>query len=126
MGAKAYEDTMRRIEDPKLSEARVFSAVTNGLERHASEGRTSENLKDYLAKNQRLWVNLRNAAAASDNQLPMDLRGRLVSLALWVDRYTSDILKGTGDVQDIISVNRSIMAGLTGATGVSDGAQATA
>lgn len=114
MGTKAYEQTMRQIESLKMSEAKIFSAVTNGLERHSSDGRKSDTLKSYLIKNQRLWVAVRNGLAAEDNAYPVELKGQLISLSLWVDRYTNQVLKGEAGVEDLIQVNKDIIAGLSG------------
>lgn len=123
MGAKAYAETMRSIEDPKVSEAKIFTAVTRGLERHAGEGRKSENLKEYLAKNQKLWVAVKNMVSTTDNGLPEKLRGDLASIAIWVDKHTSSVLTGEGEVSDLISVNQSVMNGLMGKTEVPASAQ---
>ncbi len=114
MGARAYQRTMESIADPKASEAKVISAVTSGIERHAGEGRHSGALKDYLVKNQKLWVALRSDLASSDNPLPTDLKARLVSLSLWVDRQISAFLAGDGGIEEIVAVNRSVVAGLSG------------
>lgn len=117
MGARAYQQTMDSIADPKVSEAKVISAVTNGLERHAEEGRHSGPLRDYLIKNQKLWSALRSDLSSSDNTLPTDLKAKLVSLSLWVDRQTSAFLTGGGGISEIIAVNRSLAAGLCGNAG---------
>lgn len=117
MGARAYQRTMESIADPKVSEARVISAVTKGLERYAAEGRNSVPLREYLVKNQRLWVTLRNDLASSGNSLPTDLKARLVSISLWVDRQTSAFLTGHGGIEELVAVNRSLAAGLNGNAG---------
>lgn len=114
MGARAYQQTMRSIEDPRDSEARMFSAVTGGLERHKDEGRRSPVLKEWLVRNQRLWNALRNSVATAENQLPADLRARLLSISLWVDRHTAAFLRGEAEVDDLIAVNRAVAAGLAG------------
>lgn len=118
MGARAYQRTMDSIADPKASEAKVFSAVTNGLERFAEQGRHSSALQDYLVKNQKLWVAIRNDLSTEDNPLPTELKANLVSLSMWVERQTKEFLTGGGGIEEIIAVNRSVAAGLNGKKGV--------
>lgn len=113
-GIEAYKQTMRDIQSPKDAEAKIISAITKGLERHAPEGYKSSFLKDYLVKNQRLWVAVRNDTGSEGNSLPVALRAQLVSLSLWVERHTVSVLTGQADVQDLIDLNRRIIAGLSG------------
>ena len=113
-GIQAYKKTMEDISSPRDQEAKVISAITKGLERHASEGPKSASLKDYLVKNQRLWVAVRNDTGSEGNTLPQALRAQLVSLSLWVERHTTSVLTGEGDVQELIDINRSLIAGLSG------------
>lgn len=113
-GIEAYKQTMREIQSPKDSEAKIISAITKGLERHAPEGFKSSSLKDYLVKNQKLWVAVRNDTGSEGNSLPVALRAQLVSLSLWVERHTASVLTGMGDVQDLIDVNHNLIAGLSG------------
>lgn len=113
-GIEAYKQTMRDIQSPKDSEAKVISAITKGLERHASEGYKSSQLKDYLVKNQRLWVAVRNDTGSEGNLLPTDLRAKLVSISIWVERHTASVLTGKDDVQELINVNHRVIAGLSG------------
>lgn len=113
-GIEAYKQTMRDIQSPKDSEAKIISAITKGLARHASEGHKSAQLKDYLVKNQRLWVAVRNDTGSEGNLLPTDLRARLVSISMWVERHTASVLTGKDDVQELINVNQRVIAGLSG------------
>lgn len=115
-GIQAYKKTMEDISTPRDQEAKVISAITKGLERHAGEGPKSSSLKDYLVKNQRLWVAVRNDTGSEGNTLPQTLRAQLVSLSLWVERHTTSVLTGEGDVQELIEINRSLIAGLSGQT----------
>jgi len=115
MGARAYQQTMQSIAEPRDSEAKVFSAVTGGLERHKEEGRKSPLLKEWLARNQKLWNALRTNVSTTENQLPADLRARLLSLSMWVDRHTAAFLRGEAEIDDLIAVNRAVAAGLAGA-----------
>jgi flagellar biosynthesis activator protein FlaF len=47
-----------------------------------------------------------------DNALPTDLKARLISLALWVQRYTPAVMGGTASPDPLIAVNKNILEGL--------------
>lgn len=113
-GIEAYKKTEQVIASPRDSEAKVILAVNKGLERFAEEGPQSPSLKDYLLKNQRLWVAVRQDTASEGNSLPAALRAQLVSLSIWVEKHTIEVLKGAADVRDLIEVNNSLIGGLAG------------
>lgn len=116
----AYRQTIRETEEPRKAERRVFSTVTGQLDRYkaAFEGRDLEaqgHLREALAKNRTLWSLLLSDATHSDNTLPNDLKAQIISIAMFVDRHTVNVLKGEGDVTVLIDVNRSVMDGLKAA-----------
>lgn len=43
---------------------------------------------------------------------PDTLRAAIVSLGLWVDRYTTDVAAGRDRIDSLIDINRSIIEGL--------------
>ncbi len=45
--------------------------------------------------------------------MPMTLRASIISLALWVSKYSSDVLREGADLEPLIDVNRSMMEGLS-------------
>lgn len=42
----------------------------------------------------------------------MALRGQIISLALWVSRYSSQVLREGADIDPLIDINRTMMEGL--------------
>ncbi len=50
--------------------------------------------------------------SSEGNQLPKELRAQIIGLGLWVGRETIQVLDGTGDIDALINVNRTIMEGL--------------
>lgn len=42
------------------------------------------------------------------------MRASIISLALWVDHFTSDVVTGRESIDDLIAVNRDIIDGLSG------------
>ena len=52
---------------------------------------------------------------SSDNQLPKELRAQLLSIAIWVNKYSVPAMKSEASLEPLISVNKQIMEGLRGA-----------
>ena len=69
-------------------------------------------LMEALDANRRLWNVLSADCAAPENKLPMTLRGQIISLAMWVARYSSEVLRDGADVEPLIDINRTMMEGL--------------
>jgi flagellar protein FlaF len=124
MSIKEYARTAIQTDDPRKVEYRAFLAVTQELERSRESQPTDDNVKKALWRNQKLWGLLRGDLMNEQNALPSDLKARLVSLSLYVDKHTSHFLAGTAKLDTLIDINRSIMAGLNGQTpGPQEGAR---
>jgi flagellar protein FlaF len=61
--------------------------------------------------NRKLWTIFQTDLADPANALPDQVKANLISLAIWVQKYTGRVLDGA-PVQPLIDVNRSIMEGL--------------
>lgn len=55
--------------------------------------------------------------ATEGNQLPDDLRARIISIGMWVEKYTSQVITGRDTIDDLIVVNRAIIEGLANENG---------
>ena len=67
---------------------------------------------DAALWNRRVWSAFKVDLLDEGNKLPEVTRGKLVSLALWVERETAQILSYKSDLSSVIGVNRIIMEGL--------------
>jgi flagellar protein FlaF len=65
-----------------------------------------------VANNRRLWLTMQMDLLSEDNALPDDLKGRLLSIAFWVGRYSLQAMKGEASVAPLIAVNKQIMEGM--------------
>jgi len=111
MSLKAYKIAAERAESPREIEYRLFGEVTRALMEAA--GATDITVRmNALDWNRRLWSTLALDCGAEGNQLPPTLRAQIISLSLWVTRYTTEIARDNVPVQPLIDVNRSIMEGL--------------
>ena len=124
MSISAYKKTIRASETPREIERQIFSRITAALATHAESYEEADgparmqilagSLQPALAENIRLWSLLRRDLSAENNQLPAALRAQLISLALFVERQTTAVLRGEGSVKSLVGLNSSIIGGLAG------------
>lgn len=112
MSIQAYQRAATQAEQPRDLEYRAFGQVTAGLVRVKEDKPPLPVVLEAIDANRRLWNVLSADCAAPENQLPIMLRGQIISLAMWVARYSSEVLRDGADVEPLIDVNRSMMEGL--------------
>ena len=100
-------------ENPRQTEYRLFSEITRGLMAAGAGDRASAEFKGAIERNRALWVALRTDLESEANWLAPDLKAKLISLAVWVERHSGLVLKSEADVGPMIAVNRAIMEGLS-------------
>jgi flagellar biosynthesis activator protein FlaF len=113
MGVESYRRTQRSAESPRQAEYRLFAQVTAALIKARDQKLTLVPLIDTLDWNRRMWGTLSTDCAIPGNGLPTSLRAQIVSLALWVSRYSSDVATKGASIDPLIDVNKSIMEGLS-------------
>ena len=126
MSLRAYQQAARSGENNRDAEFRLFAQVTRALI-DASQLDRSEIGKraEALDWNRQLWSALATDCALPGNSLPDPLRASIISLSIWVSNYTSGVIRGKDDIQDLIDINRMIMQGLSSKT-MSAGTEAIA
>ena len=122
MSISAYRRRQEFAEKPRELERRAFSIVIGKLVGAKEQGGPS--LIDACYLNYQLWSTLQADLALPENALPVDLKARLLSLSLWVQRYTHDVMRGAAPADPLITVNKNILEGL--AVNPGDGGAATA
>ena len=124
MSLQAYQRAAEHAEGPKQTEFRLFGLVTRALvdASQADESDLSGRMR-ALHWNRRLWTTLAGDCASPANGLPMDLRANIISLSIWVDKHTSDVMQKKLSIQPLIDVNRIIMQGLSGQAAAARDAQ---
>lgn len=117
MSLQAYQRAAEQAEGPKQTEFRLFGVVTRALMDAAQKDATDVGGRmRALHWNRRLWTALAADCANPDNRLPMELRANIISLSIWVDKYTSKVMRERDPIQPLIDINRIIMQGLSGQT----------
>ncbi len=113
MSIQAYQRAATQAESPRELEYRAFGIVTADLVRMKGTVCTQPTvLADALDANRKLWNVLSADCATAQNQLPMTLRAQIISLALWVSKHSSEVLRGVAEIDPLIDINRSMMEGL--------------
>ena len=112
MSIKAYQRAATQADTPRELEYRAFGQVTAGLVRVKEERAPIAQVAEALDANRRLWSVLSADCSVPENQLPLTLRGQIISLAMWVARYSSQVLREGADIEPLIDVNRTMMEGL--------------
>ncbi len=112
MSIKAYQRVATQAESPRELEYRAFGQVTAELSRAKQESLPAVQVAEALNANRRLWGMLAADCSLPQNQLPLALRGQIISLALWVARYSGEVLRDGAEIEPLIEVNRTMMEGL--------------
>jgi len=110
MSLAKYNSVQNATEHPRSTEYRLFAQVTRALMEIGD--RIDPKAHETLNWNQRLWIALQTDLAAEGNRLPDALKAQLISLAMWVERYTQKVMRRGAPVSPLIGVNRTIMEGL--------------
>lgn len=112
MSLNAYRRAQEIGASPRGTEYRLMSQITAEMITARDAGLSGAQLMPALHRNRRAWSTFSAVCAAPDNQLADALRAQIISLALWVDRHTSEVVRGRESINDLIEVNRTIIEGL--------------
>ena len=118
MSLQAYQRAAEQFEGPKQTEFRLFGLVTRALmEAAAADEKDLSTRIKALHWNRRLWSTISADCANPDNVLPVELRASIISLSIWVNKHTSEVMQGGQKIEPLIDVNRIIMQGLSSQPG---------
>jgi flagellar biosynthesis activator protein FlaF len=113
MSFQAYQTAQKHAETPRDQEYRLFGQVTRALVEADAAGRDAISQRiDALDWNRRMWTALATDCSFSENGLPQSLRAQIISLSLFVSRYSSDVMRDGADMAPLIDINKMIMEGL--------------
>ena len=112
MSLAAYQRTRAIAETPREAEYRLMSQITGEMIHARDAGLKGVALMPALGRNREAWNAFSTACGAPGNKLSNELRASIISRALWVDRYTSEVVTGKDSIDDLITVNKAIIEGL--------------
>ncbi|MEP4191331.1 MAG: flagellar biosynthesis regulator FlaF, partial [Sneathiella sp.] len=109
MSVAAYAKTNLTTETPTKTEYRLFAEITGELEQVNKQAEVSQARVNALFRNSQLWLTLEADLVSEQNKLDIELKAGLISLAIWVKKFTSSAMRTTIELEPLISVNRQIM-----------------
>lgn len=112
MSVHAYQMARRVVETPRATELRLLGQITGEMIAARDGGLSGAALVPYLHRNREVWSVFSSLCSAQGNALPSGLRASIISIALWVDRFSSQVVAGRDTIDALIDVNRSVMEGL--------------
>ena len=112
MSLANYQRVQTIAESPRNTEFRLVSQITGDIIAARDAGLKGADLMSTLHRNREMWSAFSTACGTTGNALPGELRAGIISLALWVDRFTSEVITGREPIDELIAVNRMILEGL--------------
>lgn len=114
MSLQAYQKTQQVTENPRETEYRLFGQVTHALKDAEACKATDQRLIKALDWNRRVWTSLASDCSQEGNTLPDVVRAQIISLSIFVSKYSSQVMREGAEVEPLIDINKSIMEGLSG------------
>ena len=101
----------RELEASALMKAALFLKECKD---NWTDPKHDEQLHDALRYNQRLWTFFQVELSQEDNPLPLELRQNLLTLSLFIDKRTFDVMAypAPEKLDALININLNIAAGL--------------
>ncbi len=112
MSLNAYQRTLKATENPRNTEYRLFAEITRDLMAAQQRGGVDAGLVEAVDRNRKLWIALATDCADDSNLLPKETRAAIISLSIWVQKYSRSVTRDGEDISALIDVNRNIMKGL--------------
>ncbi len=99
--------------DARQREYEALDRVVAMLEHAAAAGAGSDELEKALGRMEALWSIFLDDLCDPFNGLPEDLRGRLISIGLWIIRRATEMrAQGDSDISGLVAINASVRDGL--------------
>lgn len=107
-----YKKASIANQSPRAIEHRIFAEITGELVKANGADAPPKSRINALFRNSQLWLTLEADLVSSENHLDKELKAGLISLAIWVRKFTPQAMRTKQDLEPLISVNRQIMEGL--------------
>jgi len=115
---RAYESAARMSTSTRELEATALFKAARKLEACQRDWNAADRgtrLEEALRYNQRLWTFFQSALSQPDHHLDAALRGNILSLSVFVDRRTFEVMANPDKdgLQALININRNLATGLS-------------
>src|SRR5690606_33623022 len=114
-GAQAYANTAQKTASPRDLEAQLLIRAANRLQSIVSGQVTdTEEMREALRYNRKLWTVLSTSATAADNPLPTLIKQNIGNIALFVLPHCVELeaLPVPQRMASLVNINRELAAGL--------------
>lgn len=114
----AYSSPVAPVRTARGTEYEVFGKITRRIrdsDKRGSSGFVA--LVEALHDNRRFWTLLALDVSGRDNELPDELRARLLYLNEFTQTHTSKVLAHKAEADILIEINTAVMRGLRGQGG---------
>ena len=113
-GYNAYRRTQGAVatQNGRDLEYRLLAQVTGALIKARDGTVTLQERLNAILRNEKVWGVFLADLNHPDNGLPRELKGGIASLALWVMKETQLVIDTDAPLDDLILINRQIMAWL--------------
>ena len=108
MALQAYQRQQRATENPRASEYRLFGQVTGALINAKTVGAQGAPLVEAVDWNKRLWRTLAADCMDDRNTLTEDVRAKIISLSLWVAKYSRSVTREKAPLDPLIDGRETI------------------
>ena len=114
-----YKNVQQSVMSGREIEAQVLTNAALRLKdcqnKWDKEGH-SQRLEEALRLNQRIWTIFQSELTGKDNPLPQNIKKNLLTLSMFVDKQTFEIMAAPASekLDIIININLNIAAGLRG------------
>ncbi|MEJ1968002.1 MAG: flagellar biosynthesis regulator FlaF [Rhizomicrobium sp.] len=112
MTLRAYQTAQQVTENPRQTEYRLFGQVTGALIDARNRKVSGGPLAETIDWNRTLWRTLAADCMDDRNALTHDVRAKIVSLSLWITKYSKQVTRNGAPLDPLIEINRTIMQGL--------------
>ena len=112
MSLKAYKAVQAATEDPRTTENRLNGQVTGAQHNAKETNAIGTPLVEAVDWTRRLWRTLAADCMDDRNALTQDVRAKIISLSLWVAKYSRNVTREKAPLDPLIEINRTIMQGL--------------
>lgn len=111
MAQRAYSSNIETVSTPRSVEFQVIGRITHRLKK-AIQSKSRRALIAAMQENRLLWNALAADVALSQNELPDELRARILYLAEFTAQHTRKVLKDEESPVPLIEINAAILGGL--------------
>ncbi|MEM9575698.1 MAG: flagellar biosynthesis regulator FlaF [Pseudomonadota bacterium] len=108
---RAYAPTQAPIKTARSTEYEIIARISHRIKR-AIQSNDFPDLAEALHENNKLWTTLAADVAHPDNQLPKELKARVLYLAEFTRQHSAKVMQKQDNAVPLLEINAAILKGL--------------